>query len=105
MLSTMPSVVSNHDIRDARNWELTCLIYFSGHLGLFKAGILHRDVSVNNILLGRPGAVNGWRGVLIDLDMAIYYNDPERVPTKADYRTVSLSPLFDDHLVSNISSL
>ncbi|KAL1664074.1 hypothetical protein GGF50DRAFT_55590 [Schizophyllum commune] len=42
-----------------------------GHWNLWKIYILHRDVSIQNILLGRPGAEDGWRGVLIDLDMAI----------------------------------
>ncbi|KAF6760834.1 hypothetical protein DFP72DRAFT_959503 [Ephemerocybe angulata] len=41
-----------------------------GHWNLLKAGILHRDVSIDNILLGEPGAPVGRRGALIDLDMA-----------------------------------
>ncbi|TEB37855.1 hypothetical protein FA13DRAFT_1656842 [Coprinellus micaceus] len=32
--------------------------------------ILHRDISHNNILLGKGGAEKGSRGILIDLDMA-----------------------------------
>ena len=40
-----------------------------GHEYLTKSGILHRDISENNIVLGlRPGDE---RGYLIDLDMAI----------------------------------
>ncbi|KAL1700257.1 hypothetical protein EV121DRAFT_214555 [Schizophyllum commune] len=42
-----------------------------GHWNLWKIYILHRDVSIRNILLGLPGAKDGWEGVLIDLDMAI----------------------------------
>ncbi|KAL1693177.1 hypothetical protein GGG16DRAFT_123503 [Schizophyllum commune] len=42
-----------------------------GHWNLWKVHILHRDVSIQNILLGRPGAKDGWKGVLIDLDLAI----------------------------------
>ncbi|TFK23554.1 hypothetical protein FA15DRAFT_705339 [Coprinopsis marcescibilis] len=39
--------------------------------GLTDERILHRDISVNNILLGTLGATEGWRGVLIDLDVAV----------------------------------
>ncbi|TFK23763.1 hypothetical protein FA15DRAFT_593600, partial [Coprinopsis marcescibilis] len=49
----------------------------SAHKELFKAGILHGDISINNILLGQPNAEPGWRGVLIDLDMAKLVNDVE----------------------------
>ena len=38
---------------------------------LFKKGILHRDVSPYNVLLGKPGAGPGYRGILIDFDIAI----------------------------------
>ncbi|KAH6879388.1 kinase-like domain-containing protein, partial [Coprinopsis sp. MPI-PUGE-AT-0042] len=37
---------------------------------LYQRGILHRDISVNNILLGDPEGDLKWRGVMIDLDMA-----------------------------------
>ncbi|KAJ3507832.1 hypothetical protein NLJ89_g6081 [Agrocybe chaxingu] len=43
----------------------------AGHRNLWDAGILHRDVSVNNILLGTPNAPPGQRGIIIDLDNAI----------------------------------
>jgi tRNA A-37 threonylcarbamoyl transferase component Bud32 len=53
----------------------------AGHEYLTKIGILHRDISENNIVLGlRPGDE---RGYLIDLDMAILQNAEEparRVP-------------------------
>ncbi|KAF5341176.1 hypothetical protein D9611_006060 [Ephemerocybe angulata] len=42
-----------------------------GHWDLLQAGILHRDVSIDNILIGEPSAPVGRRGVLIDLEMAI----------------------------------
>ncbi|KAF5341174.1 hypothetical protein D9611_006062 [Ephemerocybe angulata] len=42
-----------------------------GHWNLLKAGLLHRDVSMGNILLGAEGASVGRRGFLIDLEMAI----------------------------------
>jgi serine/threonine protein kinase len=48
----------------------------AGHEYLTKIGILHRDISENNIVLGlRPGDE---RGYLIDLDMAILQNAEER---------------------------
>lgn len=55
-------------------------------MNLWKAGILHCDVSVDNILLGSEGATVGNRGILIDFDMAI---DISRVHVDSQYRTVS----------------
>ena len=46
-----------------------------GHEYLTTIGILHRDISENNIVLGlRPGDE---RGYLIDLDMAVLQNAEE----------------------------
>ncbi|KAJ2913166.1 hypothetical protein MD484_g7250, partial [Candolleomyces efflorescens] len=42
----------------------------AGHMELFKRGTIHRDVSLQNVLLGKPGAVPGDRGILIDFDIA-----------------------------------
>ncbi|KAF5341148.1 hypothetical protein D9611_006040 [Ephemerocybe angulata] len=47
-----------------------------GHYNLLKAGVLHRDIAMDNILFGEDGVASGWRGVLIDLDMAIVVQDP-----------------------------
>ncbi|KAG2012023.1 other/FunK1 protein kinase [Coprinopsis cinerea AmutBmut pab1-1] len=68
--------------------ELLCAFVdaINGHLHSYKLGILHRDVSVHNILLGQAGSPMGWRGVLIDLDMAIWHNDPDRQKTSVDFR-------------------
>ncbi|KAF6760828.1 kinase-like domain-containing protein, partial [Ephemerocybe angulata] len=41
-----------------------------GHFNLLRAGVLHSDVSAENILFGEDGGDVGLRGVLIDLDMA-----------------------------------
>jgi serine/threonine protein kinase len=48
------------------------LIFFPGHMTLTKKGTLHRDVSAENIVLGKPGAEPGNRGVLIDFDLATH---------------------------------
>ncbi|KAF8955208.1 hypothetical protein BDZ97DRAFT_1674590 [Flammula alnicola] len=58
----------------------------AGHQNLWNKGILHRDVSINNILIGRPGSPVGYRGVIIDLDMAIWINVKNRL-VMADVRT------------------
>ncbi|KAJ3525599.1 hypothetical protein NMY22_g10504 [Coprinellus aureogranulatus] len=50
------------------------------HCKLFEDKlVLHRDVSMQNILLGKPDAFPGTRGILIDFDMAV----------KADPRPIS----------------
>ncbi|KAJ2912851.1 hypothetical protein MD484_g7573, partial [Candolleomyces efflorescens] len=57
--------------------QLLCALRdaIAGHKGLFKKGSLHRDVSMQNVMLGRPGAEPGDLGVLIDLDMAARLGD------------------------------
>ncbi|KAK7229650.1 hypothetical protein V2G26_001820 [Clonostachys chloroleuca] len=41
------------------------------HQSLYKAGnILHRDISSNNIIITEPDTADGFRGMLIDLDLA-----------------------------------
>jgi hypothetical protein len=62
-----------------------------GHMELLKRGILHRDVSLRNILKGRPGAGPGDRGILIDLDLAIHYVTNGANPL-TDCRIVSATP-------------
>jgi len=49
-------------------------------------GILHRDISINNILI-TPHA-NHARGLIIDLDMAIWIHRIESL-AGADFRMVS----------------
>ncbi|KAF6760715.1 hypothetical protein DFP72DRAFT_1165873 [Ephemerocybe angulata] len=51
----------------------------AGYRALRAKGILHRDVSSHNILLGSPGAATGRRGVLIDLDMSAWTWDLTRL--------------------------
>ncbi|EPQ59427.1 hypothetical protein GLOTRDRAFT_33355, partial [Gloeophyllum trabeum ATCC 11539] len=57
----------------------------AGHRNLFKIGILHRDISLHNILLGNPND-EGNRGILVDLDMAIFL-DRTASNALADMRT------------------
>ncbi|KAJ2916709.1 hypothetical protein MD484_g3713, partial [Candolleomyces efflorescens] len=42
----------------------------AAHRRLLSKGIIHRDISPSNILLGQLGAEEGLRGILIDLDFA-----------------------------------
>lgn len=63
-------------------------LHLSGHKSLWLKGILHRDVSIDNILLGCEGAPEGYRGILIDLDMAIKISPTRRQLGR--FRTVSI---------------
>lgn len=54
-------------------------------------GILHRDISHNNILLGGDDAPEGYRGVLIDLDLA-FRATKEQPKVTADYNIVRFIP-------------
>ncbi|KAH6880980.1 hypothetical protein BKA70DRAFT_1575554 [Coprinopsis sp. MPI-PUGE-AT-0042] len=54
-----------------------------GHRNLLSRYI---DVSVNNILLGKENSEEGWRRVLIDLDMAVAFDTKGAQPI-ADFRT------------------
>jgi serine/threonine protein kinase len=42
-----------------------------GHESLHKAGILHRDISINNLLINEDVNNPSWPFLLIDLDLAI----------------------------------
>ncbi|KDR85790.1 hypothetical protein GALMADRAFT_234869 [Galerina marginata CBS 339.88] len=58
----------------------------AGHRNLWNAKILHRDVSVNNILIGANPFDIGNRGLIIDLDMAIRI-DRDKSLAGQDFRT------------------
>ncbi|KAF8448663.1 hypothetical protein L210DRAFT_3522817 [Boletus edulis BED1] len=72
-----------------------------GHKYLTKIGILHRDISENNIVLGlRP---EDERGYLIDLDMAILQNaeeptepEPVKPRTRCSTRSTQKSSIFSE---------
>ncbi|TFK24539.1 hypothetical protein FA15DRAFT_655853 [Coprinopsis marcescibilis] len=57
------------------------MYFLLAHAGLIERSILHRDISTKNILLGRPNKTRkGCGGVLIDMDMAIWYNKSRKLP-------------------------
>lgn len=60
----------------------------AGHRKLLERKVLHRDVSLQNILFGSADATEGDCGILIDLDMAVWA-DKWLSPVKADARIVS----------------
>ncbi|KAJ3504859.1 hypothetical protein NLJ89_g7722 [Agrocybe chaxingu] len=45
----------------------------AGHQNMWKQNIIHRDISINNILIGGADAPKGRRGILIDLDVAVQW--------------------------------
>ncbi|OAA62914.1 serine/threonine-protein kinase Sgk2 [Cordyceps fumosorosea ARSEF 2679] len=55
------------------------------HRSLYlKGGILHRDISSNNIIIPSPGKADGFKGMLIDLDLA---KKRDSGPSGARHRT------------------
>ncbi|KAK8872459.1 kinase-like domain [Apiospora arundinis] len=42
-----------------------------GHESLYKAGFLHRDISINNLMINEANDNPSWRAFVIDLDLAI----------------------------------
>lgn len=61
--------------------------HISGHHNAYKAGILHRDISIGNIIITANPTPNN-RGALIDFDNAVRYSD-DRVPVLHDPLTVN----------------
>ncbi|KAF6742769.1 hypothetical protein DFP72DRAFT_829701, partial [Ephemerocybe angulata] len=58
-----------------------------GHQNLLLKGVLHRDIGVHNILLGSLNAAPGKRGIIIDLDMAMWIARSASSKINDDYRT------------------
>ncbi|TFK62105.1 hypothetical protein BDN72DRAFT_964766 [Pluteus cervinus] len=48
-----------------------------GHRYLWSENILHRDIKLSNLVAGRPEAPEGYRGILIDFESAMWVNTPE----------------------------
>ncbi|KAL8346170.1 hypothetical protein RB598_000191 [Gaeumannomyces tritici] len=42
-----------------------------GHESLLKAGFLHRDISINNLMINEDDGNHSWPAFLIDLDLAV----------------------------------
>ncbi|KAF3768445.1 hypothetical protein M406DRAFT_250425 [Cryphonectria parasitica EP155] len=43
----------------------------AGHESLYRAGLLHRDISINNLIINEDPSNLSWQSFLIDLDLAI----------------------------------
>ncbi|KAG6266240.1 hypothetical protein E4U47_005952 [Claviceps purpurea] len=55
------------------------------HRSLYmESGILHRDISINNIIVTEPAKADGYKGMLIDLDLA---RDITKDPSGQRHRT------------------
>ncbi|KAG6147827.1 hypothetical protein E4U37_007778 [Claviceps purpurea] len=55
------------------------------HRSLYmESGILHRDISINNIIITEPAKADGYKGMLIDLDLA---RDITKDPSGQRHRT------------------
>ena len=83
-------------LRDAIHGRTNCTaripplnIIFTAHYLLVKAGVLHRNTSPDNILIGKNNAPDGQHGVLIDLEQAIYC-EKGRTPVDNDVPTVRI---------------
>ncbi|KAJ2913150.1 hypothetical protein MD484_g7248, partial [Candolleomyces efflorescens] len=71
-------LIVDTDGRSIKNFksvmELLCALRdaIAAHKELYMKKTLHRDITLDNILLGKPGAVKGERGMLMGLDLAIF---------------------------------
>lgn len=66
-----------------------------GHYLLVKSGVLHRNISPDNILIGKINAPRGQRGVLIDLEKATLC---ERGKTPVDKEVPTVRSNFHSRL-------
>jgi serine/threonine protein kinase len=57
-----------------------------GHASLHKAGLLHRDISINNLMINEDADNPSWPSFLIDLDLAVR-NSPGSTASAATGKT------------------
>ncbi|KAG6096514.1 hypothetical protein E4U30_001475 [Claviceps sp. LM220 group G6] len=70
----------------SRKALLACLEgCIEGHKSLYDKGILHRDISINNLMINEDPGNPSWKSFLIDLDLAI--NIGREKPSGAHGRT------------------
>ncbi|KAH7918560.1 hypothetical protein BV22DRAFT_979185, partial [Leucogyrophana mollusca] len=75
----------------SRRELLSCLVdIIDAHLHVVKRGVLHRDISLNNVMIYLECTAAGatMRGLLVDFDYATLMNRPGRTISPGD-RTVS----------------
>ncbi|KAI1825060.1 hypothetical protein F4861DRAFT_538322 [Xylaria intraflava] len=72
-----------------------------GHESLYNAGLLHRDISINNLMINEDDENPSWPSFLIDLDLAIRVDRLQASGAKEKTGTrafMSVGVLFgDDH--------
>ena len=77
------------------HWLTSCL--YLAHAGAWElAGIMHRDVSIGNIMIDVEAASRGkWYGYLTDWDLCKYKEDMDKQVRSLPGRSVSLCPVSE----------
>lgn len=55
----------------------------------YKAGVLHRDISAGNVMIVRNNETGEWKGILIDWDMCLLWEEQKLIGEVRTQRTVS----------------
>ena len=72
------------------------LIALLGIEALDKIGVLHRDISIYNIVLAAAGQSGNRKGYIIDFDTAIRMDLPEQRIAARGKRVVSVQSLLEE---------
>ncbi|KAJ4392640.1 hypothetical protein N0V85_006913 [Neurospora sp. IMI 360204] len=73
------------------------------HQSLYVTGnILHRDISPNNIIMTDPRIADGFKGMLIDLDMAAKVGDDDDGPSGAQQKIIGTVPFTAIEVMRNM---